>query len=277
MKIFKLSFSLFLLTILGLVVMTTATAQAKLGPVITQSVYHYFYPYFSVSKDISQVKPTDNVSTIRVPEASQYLKQFTKEIKSLNGDMQAAIKSFIADGVDDNTKKLGAGERAAVVSSYEAAFNKLPQTEAELTDAIKIANGRFPSAISASAEQKAKQQFYKVYNRVADLSDNKDAVAITVMAYGLRQQAQNRNLNSEKAGIQTFKKVFGQAPATTQDWNIMQAITYSGATRKTDSDKDGVADETEKKIGTNPNKADTDGDGYKDGLEILNNYSPLKK
>lgn len=39
----------------------------------------------------------------------------------------------------------------------------------------------------------------------------------------------------------------------------------------------GVADETEKKLGTNPNKSDSDGDGHKDGTEVLNGFDPLKK
>ena len=143
---------------------------------------------------------------------------------------------------------MGEGERAAVINSYEAAFDKLPATEGKLADAIKIANGRFPSITSDKAEQQAKEQFYKIYNRVADMNNANDAAAVKVMAYGLRQKASNRNLNSEKTGIKTFKAIFGNTPKTTEDWNTMQAITYSGATKKIDSDKDGVADETEKKI-----------------------------
>ena len=42
-----------------------------------------------------------------------------------------------------------------------------------------------------------------------------------------------------------------------------------------DSDNDGVADEDEIKIyQTDPNKADTDGDGYKDWLELNGGFSP---
>jgi len=204
----------------------------------------------------------------------KYLKTFATQMRALNANMQSAIKAFIAYGVDDNTKKLGEGERAAVVSSYEAAYDKLPQTESELADAIKIANGRFPSATSDKAEKQAKEQFLKIYKRVADMNDAKDAAAIKVMAYGLRQKATNRNLNSEKAGITTFKHIFGNNPKSTEDWNTMQAITYSGATKKIDTDKDALADETEAKLGTDPRNADSDGDGYKDGEEVLNGYSP---
>jgi len=42
-----------------------------------------------------------------------------------------------------------------------------------------------------------------------------------------------------------------------------------------DSDGDSIPDDLEKRIGTNPEKADTDGDGYKDGEEIIAGYNPL--
>lgn len=45
--------------------------------------------------------------------------------------------------------------------------------------------------------------------------------------------------------------------------------------KKTDSDKDGLPDEVEKKLGTYMTKSDTDGDGFNDFHEIKNGYSPL--
>lgn len=207
----------------------------------------------------------------------KYLKMFASQMKGLNANMQTAMKAFITYGVDDNTQKLGEGERAAVISSYEAAFDKLPTTEAELADAIKIANGRFPSITNGKAEQRAKDQFFKIYNRAPDMDNANDAAAVKVMAYGLRQKAENRNMNSETKGIKTFKHIFGNNPKTTEEWNTMQAITYSGASKKNDTDKDGLADETEKKLGTDLNKADSDGDGFKDGTEVLKGFDPLKK
>lgn len=41
-----------------------------------------------------------------------------------------------------------------------------------------------------------------------------------------------------------------------------------------DSDNDGLPDEMEERLGTNPKKSDTDKDGYDDYTEIKNNYSP---
>ena len=44
-----------------------------------------------------------------------------------------------------------------------------------------------------------------------------------------------------------------------------------------DTDKDGISDVLEKKIGTKYNQKDSDGDGYDDYTEIKNDYSPLNK
>lgn len=43
-----------------------------------------------------------------------------------------------------------------------------------------------------------------------------------------------------------------------------------------DSDQDGLSNQEEKLYGTDPDKADTDGDGYSDGAEIKSGYDPLK-
>lgn len=42
-----------------------------------------------------------------------------------------------------------------------------------------------------------------------------------------------------------------------------------------DSDHDGLSDELELKLGTDPQNPDTDGDGYTDGEEVANGYNPL--
>lgn len=183
--------------------------------------------YDSILSELKQLRDTIKEQQNEI----KYLRSMANDLKDMSETMKIAINDFITYGVDSNTQKLGAGERAAVINSYKSAFDKLPETETELTDAIKIANGRFPSLISDKAEKQAKEQFIKIYKRNSDLNDDNDNAAIKVMAYGLRQKAENRNLNSEKAGIKIFKAIYGRTPKTTEDWNIMQAITYSGAAR----------------------------------------------
>ncbi|PLX25916.1 hypothetical protein C0580_00965 [Candidatus Parcubacteria bacterium] len=161
----------------------------------------------------------------------KYLRSLVNDMSAVNQKVLDALSQFITYGVDENTEKLGEGERAAVIHSYKAAYDKLPESDDEMADAIKIANGRWPSQTNEQAEVRAKTEFRKIYLREADMSNPNDNAAVTIMAYGLRQRAENRNLDSERQGIKTCQYIYGHTPQTTEEWNAMQAITYSGATR----------------------------------------------
>ena len=161
----------------------------------------------------------------------KYLEGLKKDMAVLSSQVEQAITNFITYGADEDTKKLGTGIRAAVVDSYKTAFDKLPETEEELADMVRIANGKWPNAKSESAEEKAKENFKKVYQRNVNMNNSNDNAAITVMAYGLRQKAENRSLDSEKQGLKVFADVFKKIPETSEEWNIVQAIAYSGASK----------------------------------------------
>lgn len=207
----------------------------------------------------------------------KYMRKLTQDFSELSEKMQEKLNAFVTYGVDANSSKLGEGERAAVLNSYKAAFQALPEDEQGLEDVIKIVNGRFPNQRSGVAEKQAKKTFQDIFKRVANMNNEKDKAAIMVMAYGLRQAAGNRKLESEQRGIATFKNIYNALPSTTEEWNAMQAITYSGAIRKADSDKDLLSDEDEKALGTDPKNPDSDGDGIPDGTEVDEEFDPLKK
>ncbi|MDD5626727.1 MAG: hypothetical protein PHW01_01780 [Patescibacteria group bacterium] len=52
-------------------------------------------------------------------------------------------------------------------------------------------------------------------------------------------------------------------------------VTANSLPLSIDSDQDGLSDEIEEKLATNPFQKDTDGDGYPDGVEVKNGYDPL--
>lgn len=52
--------------------------------------------------------------------------------------------------------------------------------------------------------------------------------------------------------------------------------SFSGKNIFQDTDQDGLTNEEEQLYGTDPQNADTDGDGYSDGAEIRSGYDPLK-
>ncbi|MCG2690655.1 hypothetical protein L6249_01115 [Candidatus Parcubacteria bacterium] len=164
-------------------------------------------------------------------EVSGYNKYTASLISGISGLEQFniyAITNFIVYGTP-TTEILGAGERAGVLNSYKSAFGKLPTTQSEWEDAIKIANGRWPNERSEAAENKAKSEFKKVYKREPNMDNPNDNAAVTVIAYGLRPDS--RNLDSEKAGILTFKHIYRYNPSSAVDWDVVRAIAYSGAVR----------------------------------------------
>jgi parallel beta-helix repeat protein len=133
--------------------------------------------------------------------------------KTISANSRMTINDFIIYGTL-STKHLGAGERAAVINSYYQAYGKLPNSEAEWSDVLKIANGRWPNERNTKTEAQAKLEFKKVYARDAVMANNVDENAI-----------------SDRIAITTFKWVYGHNPANALAWNIVRAIAYSGAKR----------------------------------------------
>lgn len=139
-----------------------------------------------------------------------------------------SLKVFVANGTP-LAKALGSGERANVLASYKATYAKSPTTQNDWQDVLKIASGRWPAERRANKETEAKKVFKTIYRRAPNMANSHDNVAIMVMAYGLRPSA--RNLKSEAAALKTYRSVFKKLPANVVDWNILRAITYSGAKR----------------------------------------------
>jgi len=156
---------------------------------------------------------------------NKYTKPLTKDLERLSSENVNAITNFIVYGNKD-TQKLGAGERAGVLNSYKSSFNKLPSTQAEWEDVIKIGSKILPDEINLQAEDKAKIEFKKVYERDVDMDNSSDKTAVEMIAYGLRPE--KRNLDSERVGIRAFIEVYNYLPTVAMDWDIIRAIAYSG-------------------------------------------------
>ncbi|MFA5248295.1 MAG: InlB B-repeat-containing protein [Patescibacteria group bacterium] len=161
-------------------------------------------------------------------EKTIYQKVTTLAERALTQNDKYNLAYFIHDGTQ-TTKIIGAGERGGSIASFHSAFGRLPKTELDWQDIIKIANGRWPTQRSLTAENRAKVQFKKVYLRDANMNQANDNAAVTVMAYGLRPA--NRNMNSEKVAILTFKYVYKKNPSTAEEWDVVRAIAYSGSKR----------------------------------------------
>lgn len=62
--------------------------------------------------------------------------------------------------------------------------------------------------------------------------------------------------------------------ATSTEENQIATSTSVNYQSGEDKDSDGLTDKEEKLIGSSSEKADTDGDGYSDGAEVMNGYNP---
>jgi chitodextrinase len=149
--------------------------------------------------------------------------------RELSKDEKYVIAHFIHYGTP-TTIINGAGERGGSIASFKSAFGRLPKSESDWQDVIKIANGRWPTQRNTIIEKKAQNStFAKVYGRAANMSNTNDNAAVTIISYGLRPA--QRNKNSEKVGILAFKYYYKRAPSSAEDWDIVRAIAYSGARR----------------------------------------------
>lgn len=71
-----------------------------------------------------------------------------------------------------------AGERTGVLDSYLSTYDKMPRSESEWQDVIKIANGRWPDERVTSAEtEAAAKHFARIYQRQADMKRPNDNAA----------------------------------------------------------------------------------------------------
>lgn len=147
---------------------------------------------------------------------------------NIDKNVKYSIAGFIQYGTE-STKRLGAGERGSVLISYIDIFHKLPQTESDWQDIIKIANGKWPFEQSQEREKSTYDNFKKIYLREPNTKNINDKTAITLMAYSLRPS--ERNINTEKEAIKIFLNIYKYMPKSSKDWDIVRAIAYSGATR----------------------------------------------
>jgi chitodextrinase len=184
----------------------------------------------SITKQESQELTSDprlvplDESTYKV-----YQKVVAISERELSKDEKYIVAHFVHYGTP-TTIVNGAGERGGSIASFKSAFGRLPKTETDWQDVIKIANGRWPTQKNVSAEKKSQTTtFAKVYGRAANMGNANDNAAVTVMTYGLRPAL--RNTDSEKSGILAFKYYYKRAPTSAEDWDIVRAIAYSGAKR----------------------------------------------
>ncbi len=158
----------------------------------------------------------------------QVTKNLLESVSNFENVNIYSINNFITYGTY-STKGLGVGERIGVLKSYQFAYKKLPSTESDWFDVLKISNGYWPSEVDTLAEVVARYKFESVYLRESVDGNLQDKSAVMLTAYGVRPL--KRSIADELKAIEIFENIFKKSPIEVVDWNVVRAIAYSGASR----------------------------------------------
>jgi hypothetical protein len=137
------------------------------------------------SNEVQTLVVNAGFAPLTTAEVAVYKKIIALTSKILPDANKYLIADFIHYGTP-TTIPLGAGERAGSIASFNSAFNRLPDSNLDWQDVVKIGNGRWTTQTSAAAEARAKISFKKVYLREPNMKQANDNAAVNIMAYGLR-------------------------------------------------------------------------------------------
>jgi hypothetical protein len=139
-----------------------------------------------------------------------------------------AIRNFVTYGTP-STLRLGAGERAGAVASFRAAYGRLPADVCDWQDVVRLADTKQPTK-SRSRDLAAASTFMTVYGHDLRLGNITEAIAHSLIGYGIRPQA--RDLAAERKALGAFSKTFGKLPTSTVEWDTNRALAYSGLAQR---------------------------------------------
>ena len=151
-----------------------------------------------------------------------------KKVDNRVSEFKLRIEDYINHGADANSTKFSKKERQDILASFVSVFGHEPADENEWQDLIRINNGYWPSKISQAAEEKAKEDFKKIFKRAPNLNVNNDKHTIKILAYDIHQRPEQRSLGKERKAIVKFKKIFKHLPTSSADWKFIRALAYGG-------------------------------------------------
>lgn len=153
----------------------------------------------------------------------------TEEKNKKEKEFKLRVDSYIQNGGDTTSAKLGKIRRQQILETFRSAFGHEPSNENEWQDLILISNGKWPGRTSNDAEAKAIESFVNYFGRHPNLNNKADKHAIKVIAYGLVVDFNKTNIKKEKEATKQYIKKANAKPAKTADFNIVKSLAYSGA------------------------------------------------
>ncbi len=171
----------------------------------------------------NQVKAT-STALINTGNLSTAEKTAINTFKNL--DNQQSLKTaaaYLAGETQPQSRNLEQ-ERAAI-KEFAATYKRLPASSQDWNVVRAVAYGDLKLTEQAPSSDTYSQLFYKIYGAWPTSSDI-DQVALSYIS-GEKIPA-SRSLMAESAAIKVFVKAFHRLPKSSQDWNVLKSLAYSG-------------------------------------------------
>jgi YD repeat-containing protein len=136
------------------------------------------------------------------------------------------------------------------------------------------------TTVLTSAPHEADSALFSVINSVATPGQPHEADSVMFSVLNSASGANPFEADSVLFSVQNTASAVTPSSSIRQNLQVAQsaasaAVTATALSGAIDSDGDGLTDEEERRIGTDPFNPDTDGDGYPDGLEVALGSNPL--
>jgi hypothetical protein len=143
----------------------------------------------------------------------------------LTTEQETALTNFVSYGISEKTKKLGAGERRAVLRDY---LETVGRANVNWEDVERLAGGEKPVSRNLAKEQAqvgtVLQMFIKLTGHKPNFKNAQEDLAWNTLMYRIRF---TRDLVKEKAGIKEFISIFNRVPTSTLDWSAVRVLGYA--------------------------------------------------
>jgi hypothetical protein len=147
---------------------------------------------------------------------------------SLSSSLQGDLAPFIEVGTTDVTRRLGVGERRALLRDWFDTMRLSPSSVQVVTmDLERMASGQIPVTRNVSQERvqltRVRQTFRSIFGHDPVFARPQENLAWNTLMYRIRFP---RNLVAEQQGIVEFRRLFGRAPVDPFQWATVRVLGY---------------------------------------------------
>lgn len=142
---------------------------------------------------------------------------------SLDERTALRLGQFLNEGSNDLTRRLGSGERRAMMRDLLDTLNRAPS----IADLERLASGQIPLSRNLAEERlqlpRVRQTFRSMYGHDPNFQNPEENLAWNTLMYRIRFP---RDLARERQGITEFRQLFQRTPEDPFQWAVVRVMGY---------------------------------------------------